>query len=146
MFEHVGYKNYREYMEVVDRCLNDDGLSLLHTVGSNTTSIDADPWTNKYIFPNGSIPSLSQINDCVADIFTIEDFHNFGPDYDKTLVEWYNNFVESWPYIKDNYDQRFYRMWTYYLLSFAGAFRSRYLQLWQIVLSKNINGGYESIR
>ena len=77
----------------------------------------------------------------------MEDWHNFRSDYDKTLLQWHKNFVGNWENIKDQYDDRFYRMWTYYLLSMAGSFRSGKTQLWQIVYSKNgVPGGYEAVR
>lgn len=147
MFEHVGAKNYREFMEVVDRCLKDDGLFLLHTIGSNTTTLFADPWIDKYIFPNGHVPSIAQIGESVEGLFIMEDWHNFGSDYDKTLVFWYNNFDKEWSHLSDKYGNRFYRMWRYYLLGCAGCFRARDIQLWQVVFSKQgIPGGYHSVR
>jgi cyclopropane-fatty-acyl-phospholipid synthase len=147
MFEHVGDKNYRTYFEVAKRCLKDDGLFLLHTIGKSVASRITDPWINKYIFPNGVLPSVKQIATGIEGIFVMEDWHNFGPDYDKTLMAWHDNFVAHWPELKGNYSEQFYRMWRYYLLSCAGAFRSRQIQLWQIVLSKNgVSGGYCSIR
>ena len=147
MFEHVGYKNYAEYFKVAARCLKDEGLFLLHTIGNNVTTIKTDPWIDKYIFPNGLLPSLPQITQAVEKRFIIEDVHNFGADYDKTLMAWFKNFTAHWDEIKAHYSERFYRIWTYYLLSCAGTFRSREIQLWQIVLSKNgVPGGYQSIR
>ena len=148
MFEHVGNKNYREYMKVVRRCLKDNGLFLLHTIGRNDFSTHtSDPWLMKYIFPNSMIPSAVQITKASEGLFTIEDWHNFGIDYDKTLMAWHKNFNKNWNKIKDNYNARFKRMWNYYLLICAGAFRSRKKQLWQVVLSKNrVNRGYQSIR
>jgi len=143
MFEHVGYKNYRNYMEVARRCLNDGGLFLLHTIGRNTSSKATDPWTNKYIFPNGMIPSPEQISKSVQGLLVIEDWHNFGQDYDPTLMAWNENFQNNYDSLKERYDERFKRMWEYYLLMCAGTFRSRRNQLWQLVLSKNgLKGGY----
>ncbi|WP_328185806.1 cyclopropane fatty acyl phospholipid synthase [Marinobacter sp. OP 3.4] len=136
MFEHVGEKNYRTYMEVAQRCLKDGGLFLLHTIGKNQRSHGNDPWIDKYIFPNGELPSVGQIGDAVDDLFVVEDLHNFGPDYDRTLMAWYRNFEEAWPRFSDELGERFFRMWRFYLLSCAGAFRARDLQLWQWVLSK----------
>jgi cyclopropane-fatty-acyl-phospholipid synthase len=147
MFEHVGLKNYREYMEVAKRCLKENGLFLLHTIGSLKSGDNTDPWIGKYIFPNGMLPSLKQITTNVEKLFVIEDVHNFGIYYDKTLMTWYENFEKVWPELKDKYGDRFYRMWKYYLLCCAGAFRARSIQLWQIVLSPHgVPGGYESIR
>jgi len=147
MFEHVGHKNYRTYMEVAARCLKDDGLFLLHTIGNARPSPLPDPWIDRYIFPNGILPASSQVTHAYEGLFVMEDWHNFGPDYDKTLMAWHANFEKAWPSLKGQYDERFYRMWTYYLLSCAGFFRSRKGQLWQVVLSKNgVKGGYESVR
>lgn len=147
MFEHVGPKNYRTFFKVAKRCLKENGLFLLHTIGSPTTGSSSDPWLNKYIFPNGALPSFKQITSSVENLFIIEDAHNFGADYDKTLIAWHKNFEKSWPKIKDKYGERFYRMWNYYLLSCAGAFRARNIQLWQIVLSPHgVRGGYKPVR
>ncbi|MBI2052461.1 MAG: cyclopropane fatty acyl phospholipid synthase [Candidatus Sungbacteria bacterium] len=147
MFEHVGYKNYRTYMEIMRRCLKDGGFFLLHTIGGNVSTKTTDPWISKYIFPNSMLPSIKQIGKSIEGLFVMEDWHNFGADYDKTLMAWYENFENNWNAIKSNYDERFYRMWKYYLLMCAGSFRTRKNQLWQIVLSKKgALGGYESVR
>ncbi len=136
LMEHVGYKNYRTFMELMDRTLKDDGIAFVHTIGGNKSSTICNPWTEKYIFPNSAIPSISQIGKAMEGLFVMEDFHNFGEDYDKTLMAWYHNFIDHWPELKSKYDDRFYRMWSYYLLSCAGSFRCRSLQLWQIVMTK----------
>lgn len=142
MFEHVGPKNYRTYFEVAARNLKPDGLFLLHTIGSNQTDLNVDPWINKYIFPNGCLPSVAHIASNSEDLFVLEDWHNFGVDYDRTLMAWFEAFQKSWPEIKDNYSDRFYRMFTYYLNACAGAFRARNIQLWQVLLSpKGVEGG-----
>jgi cyclopropane-fatty-acyl-phospholipid synthase len=143
MFEHVGHKNYATFMEVVGRCLSEEGLCLLHTIGGSPASeATADPWITKYIFPNGQTPSLRQVSQAMHGRFVMEDWHNFGPDYDRTLMAWYENFSRHWPELEASFDQRFFRMWKYYLLSCAGAFRARDIQLWQIVKSKHgVQGG-----
>ncbi|MEM9243394.1 MAG: cyclopropane fatty acyl phospholipid synthase [Pseudomonadota bacterium] len=147
MFEHVGVKNYQTYMRAAYRCLKEDGLFLLHTIGNSDSVLKTDPWLHKYIFPNGVIPSIKQIGKAIEGLFVMEDLHNFGVDYEKTLLCWHDNFLKVWDEIKSKYDQRFYRMWTYYLLTCAGSFRARDMQLWQIVLSKHgLIGGYKSIR
>jgi cyclopropane-fatty-acyl-phospholipid synthase len=147
MFEHVGSKNYRTYFKVIERCLNNNGLLLLHTIGSKKSCKSTDAWIDKYIFPGGMLPSLAQITKSIEGLMMIEDVHNFGADYDKTLMAWFENFDKHWCKLKDQYDERFYRMWKYYLLSCAGSFRCRQNQLWQIVMSKKgIVGGYKSIR
>ena len=147
MFEHVGYKNYDTFMDITHRLLKEDGLMLLHTIGSNASQLTGDEWLNKYIFPNGMLPSIQQIADAAQGRFVMEDWHNFGADYDKSLMSWYHNFEKHWPELKTQYSERFYRMWKYYLLSCAGMFRARAAQLWQVILSKNgVAGGYQSIR
>jgi len=147
MFEHVGHKNYRAYMEKAHELLDDGGLFLLHTIGGNHTQNHGDPWSEKYIFPNGMLPSIKQVGTAIEGLFVMEDWHNFSAYYDDTLMAWHANFEAAWPALKAGFDERFYRMWRYYLLSFAAAFRARNVQLWQIVLSKNgVKGGYRSIR
>lgn len=147
MIEHVGVKNYPIFMQTAKKCLKENGLFLLHTIGGLKSEEKTDPWTNKYIFPNGMIPSLYQLAKSIEGVFVVEDLQNFGAYYDKTLMEWYNNFESNWSSLKNTYDERFYRMWRYYLLSCAGAFRARSLQLWQFVLSPcGIKNGYNSIR
>ena len=147
MFEHVGWRNHRTYMEFVHKCLNDDGLFLLHTIGDRRSEQVNDPWMGKYIFPNALIPSMGQIGTALDDLFIIEDVHNFGFYYDRTLMSWFENFDRCWDSLKKAYDNRFYRMWKYYLLSSAGPFRARSLQVWQIILSKHgVSGGYSAVR
>ncbi len=147
MFEHVGYKNYATYMRVMHKLLENDGLFLLHTIGSDYTVRTADAWITKYIFPNSMLPSAEQITRACNKLFLIEDWQNFGAYYDKTLMAWFENFNAHWPELKTDYDERFYRIWKYYLLMCAGAFRTRLNQLWQIVLSPNgVDGCYQSPR
>lgn len=147
MFEHVGYRNYRTFMKVVNRLLSNDGLFLLHTIGRNASVRSNDPWIEKYIFPNSMLPSIKQIGISIENLFVMEDLHNFSTDYDKTLMAWFENFDLNWEKLKSKYSDRFYRMWKYYLLVSAGSFRARHFQLWQIVFSKNgVLGGYTSIR
>ncbi|MBT4086875.1 MAG: cyclopropane fatty acyl phospholipid synthase [Deltaproteobacteria bacterium] len=139
MLEHVGYKNYRTYMECVDQNLKDDGIAFIQTIGANKSTTTVNEWTSKFIFPNSMIPSISQIGQAMEELFVMEDWHNLGEHYDKTLMAWFENFESAWPKLKKQYDNRFYRMWKYYLLSCAGAFRSRNLQAWQIVMRKPSN-------
>lgn len=135
MFEHVGEKNYEAFMKSVHRCLKPDGIFLLHTIGSNESETSCDPWINKYIFPNGMLPSVAQIGRAAEGLFVMEDWHNLGPHYEKTLMAWYDNFQREWGRLRSKYDEKFKRMWEYYLLSCAGAFRARHIQLWQIVFT-----------
>ena len=147
MFEHVGGKNYRAYFECVQRCLRDDGLSLLHCIGTNSAPAQPDPWIEKYIFPNSMVPAAEQVTEALRDLFVVEDWHNFGADYDRTLQAWLANFTAAWPKLASAYDERFRRMWTYYLAVSAASFRSRRSQLWQLVLSAHgVPGGYRAPR
>jgi cyclopropane-fatty-acyl-phospholipid synthase len=147
MFEHVGVKNYATYFDVARRCTADDGLFLLHTIGSNVSSNHTDPWIEKYIFPNSMIPSAEQIANAAEGVFVTEDWHNFGADYDRTLMAWRDNFDAAWPSLQARYDERFRRMWRYYLSACAAVFRSRRTHLWQLVLSpRGVPGGYRAPR
>ncbi|QDE38570.1 cyclopropane fatty acyl phospholipid synthase [Luteibacter pinisoli] len=142
MFEHVGGKNYRPWFEVARRCLRPDGLVLLHCIGSNGAPGRPDPWIEKYIFPNSMIPSMAQMASALENLFVVEDWHNFGTDYDRTLVAWLANFEAAWPQLAGRYDERFRRMWHYYIGCSAGVFRSRRDQLWQLTLSPHgVPGG-----
>lgn len=136
MFEHVGPKNYRAFMKVAHRCLKEKGIFLLQTIGSNFSRINCDPWINRYIFPNGMLPSIAQIARAAERLLVIEDVHNLGPHYERTLLAWNDRFQKAWTRLSGRYDQTFKRMWEYYLLSCAGSFRARNIQLWQIVMAK----------
>ncbi len=135
MFEHVGMKNYRTFMEVAERCLKKGGLFLLHTIGSNASKVNGDRWINRYIFPNGMLPSLDQISKAAQGLFVIEDVQNLGTHYQKTLQSWNERFQKAWPGLSKTYDRTFKRMWEFYLMACAGAFAARHIQVWQIVMS-----------
>lgn len=147
MFEHVGAARYRAYLQQVRARLAPDGLFLLHTIAGNRSVHATDSWIATYIFPNSMLPSARQISAAAEQLLVMEDWHSFGPDYDPTLMAWYRNFTENWHRLRGRYDDRFYRMWTYYLLSCAGSFRARRNQLWQIVFSRDgLREGYRSFR
>jgi cyclopropane-fatty-acyl-phospholipid synthase len=147
MIEHVGAKNYRRYMRTAARCLHPEGLFLLHTIGNNITTREGEPWTDRYIFPDGILPSIRQLSTAAEGLFRLEDLHSFGQYYDPTLCAWNRNFTAGWAGLKERYGERFFRMWRYYLLSSAGSFRARHIQLWQIVLAPGKSHRiYESIR
>lgn len=144
MFEHVGRKNYKTYFKKARECLKPGGLFLLHTIGGLLRNHAPDPWLDKYIFPGGEVPALGQIADDTQRLFVIEDVHNFGADYDRTLMAWHANFLKGWDEIKQNYNETFFRMWNFYLLICAATFRARSSQLWQVVLSPDgVEGGYQ---
>jgi cyclopropane-fatty-acyl-phospholipid synthase len=145
MFEHVGHKNYRTYMEVVRRSLKPEGLFLLHTIGGRFAAARTDPWLTRYIFPNGMLPSPGQIAVAAEGLLNLEDWHNFPQDYERTLMCWYDRFEQAWGELRGGYDERFFRMWRYYLLACAGGFRAGGNQLWQVVFSRDgIVDGYNA--
>ncbi|MDU7693452.1 MAG: cyclopropane fatty acyl phospholipid synthase [Helicobacter sp.] len=146
MFEHVGVKNYNTFFSVVNNTLAENGSFLLHTIGSKKSGNNVDPWINKYIFPNGALPSVRQIASATEPYFVMEDWHNFGADYDKTLMAWHERFMATYPEISQNYSERFKRMFSYYLQACAGAFRARSIQLWQVVFSRGIEEGLRVAR
>lgn len=148
MFEHVGYRNYETFMQVARRCLADrDSTMLLHTIGSRHSTGTTDPWIAKYIFANSHLPSVAQIGSAIEDHLVLEDWHTFGPDYDRTLLAWHANINAAWERLPAEYDDRFQRMWNFYLLASAGSFRGRANQLWQLVLSRDgVTGSYRPRR
>lgn len=146
MFEHVGHKNYATYFKTVKRLLAHNGLFLLHTIGTNTSHLGADPWINTYIFPNGILPSVAQLVKPTEHLFVMEDWQNLGPDYDRTLMAWHERFERAWPSLSDRYNKRTYRMFRYYLLICAATFRSRSTQLWQVVFSHDRPARYDAPR
>lgn len=147
MFEHVGQKNYKTYFDTVQRLLKPQGLFLLHTIGSHTTNSTTDRWIDRYVFPNGKLPSAAELATVIEGHFLIEDWHNFGQDYDRTLMAWVAKFEHAWPTLAPRYGEKFRRMWLYYLKCCAGFFRSRQGQLWQLVLGgRERRETYRSIR
>lgn len=147
MFEHVGPKNHVAYFTAVKRLLKPQGLFLLHTIGLDRTAPHTDPWIDRYVFPNGRLPSARELTRAFEGLFVIEDWHNFGPDYDRTLMAWAGRFERAWPALQARYPPRFQRLWRYYLLSCAGLFRSHQGQLWQIVLAgRERERAYRSVR
>ena len=136
LMEHVGPKNYRAYMELAERCLAPGGVAFVHTIGSNHARTHIEPWFGKYIFPNAVLPTLSQLVVAMEGVFVTEDVHNLGEDYDRTLMAWWENFDAAWPRLRARYGEPFYRMWKYYLLASAGAFRARAQHLFQIVMTR----------
>jgi cyclopropane-fatty-acyl-phospholipid synthase len=138
MLEHVGPKNHRSMMKVVHRCLREDGIAVLHTIGSNVSQRHGIPFFEKHIFPNAASPSLAQLGKAMENLFIVEDLHNIGPDYEPTLLAWWKNFDAGYHTLdQKKYDERFYRMWRFYLLAAAGAVAARESQLWHLVLTHN---------
>jgi len=147
MLEHVGPKNFRGFFDVNSQLLTEDGIILHHTIGSNLSKSTTDPWFDKYVFPGGVVPSMAHLGKASETNWAIEDVHNFGPDYDRTLMSWYHNIEAVWDDLP-NYDEHFRRTWRYYLLSSAASFRARQLQLWQIVFrrARVVSPGYITVR
>ena len=147
MFEHVGPRHHGTFFDVARRSLKGNGLFLLHTIATVETSSATDPWIERYIFPQSQIPSLKQISSAAEGRFVVEDVHNIGAFYDPTLMAWHANVETHWLELSPRYDERFLRMWRYYLLSCAGSFRARYNQVLQIVLSpRGVPGGLTPVR
>ena len=143
MFEHVGHKNYATFMTKMRELIAPDGVFLLHTIGSNMHKISVDPWTRRYIFPNGMLPSARAIAKSIERRFVLEDWHSFGEYYARTLMAWEENFRLGAEKGLFSVPEKIYRMFRYYLLSCAGAFRARDIQLWQIALTPTgMRGGY----
>lgn len=146
MFEHVGVRNYRGFFERMRRCLGPDGLFLLHSIGGERSTDHTDPWIGRYVFPNSMLPSAAQLARALEGLFVIEDWQNFGADYDRTLQAWRANVERAWSRL-ERYDERFRRLWRFYLASSMALFRSRRGQLWQLVLSpRGVPGGYVAPR
>lgn len=150
MIEHIGHRNFRSIMEVIHRNLAPDGLFLLHTIGVDINGgEEKGNWLERYIFPGSEIPNAADLAASWRNLFVMEDWHNFGADYERTLVEWFKRFDQNWEKIRPMFEpnaERFYRMWKLYLLGCAGGFRARASQLWQIVLSKGgVPGGYQRV-
>jgi cyclopropane-fatty-acyl-phospholipid synthase len=136
MLEHVGPKNYRKYMRKVFETLRPGGVFVCQSIAANFSSHYPDPWVARYIFPNSMIPSAAQVSKATEKLLVLEDVQNLGGDYEKTLKAWESNFRRSWHRFASRYGETFYRMWRFYLLGCAGAFRARGLQLFQFVFSK----------
>jgi cyclopropane-fatty-acyl-phospholipid synthase len=146
MMEHVGPKNYKTFFQKCEDLLEPNGMMLHHTITANTPTNSTNPFFDKYIFAGGILPSLTGLARSSEGKFIIEDVHNFGPDYDKTLMQWYKNINAKWSEIPQ-YDLRFRKMWNFYLLASAAAFRSRSIQLLQAVFRPpHAAGKYLSVR
>jgi cyclopropane-fatty-acyl-phospholipid synthase len=148
MMEHVGRKNYRSFLARCARLVKPDGLCLVHTIGTSVTTDVTDPWIERRIFPGSVLPSVVDVARAAEGELTLEDWHSLGADYDRTLIAWHDNFAGYVASGEFERGERFNRTWRYYLLSFAGCFRTRRtIQLWQMVFSPGgRKGGYVSVR
>lgn len=138
MIEAVGPKNFSTFFEKVHELLKQNGRFALQAIGDLAAKPVPSTWMDKYIFPNGVLPSLPQLERASRGLFRFEHLENIGPDYDRTLMEWWRRFDAAYGRLRaknPKYDARFYRMWKFYLQSCAGLARSRVMQDWQIVYS-----------
>jgi len=137
MMEHIGYKNHRAMMEVVERCMTDEAVALVHTIGNNHSRLRSEGFVDKYLFPNAISPSIAQFGKAIDGLLVLEDVQNIGPHYAPTLMAWWENFNAGYDTLDHSvYDDRFYRLWRYYLLAATGASSSRKGQLWHFVMTK----------
>jgi cyclopropane-fatty-acyl-phospholipid synthase len=141
MFEHVGVPHYGEYFGFVKDHLVDDGLALIHTIGHIGPPNYGDPWLQKYIFPGGYTPALSEIQKAV-DRHTLvpTDIEALRLHYAETLRHWYERFMAHADEARELYDERFVRMWRYYLLSTEASFRpGGSVLVYQLQLGKSLD-------
>jgi len=137
MFEHVGPKNHRTFMESVRNLLKPDGLFLCHTITGNTTGGRSDRFISRHIFANSAIPSATQVLQAAEGLFVNEDMHNLGPYYVPTLRAWEAGFMRSIEEFRIRFGEEFVRMWRFYLLSCSAAFQARRLQVFQFLFSRD---------
>jgi cyclopropane-fatty-acyl-phospholipid synthase len=150
MIEAVGRKNLGVYFDTISRCLKEHGLCLIQAISTETFSLHSHPavdqyvvWLLKHIFPNGYLPTFTQLAHPTRKSMVVEDIQNLSTNYAKTLHAWSENFVASWPQLRSNYDETFRRIWIYYLSGCMAFFRKRLVQVYQVVYSKNgFIGGY----
>jgi cyclopropane-fatty-acyl-phospholipid synthase len=135
MFEHVGRNSYAAYFDKCYELLEDDGIMLLHTMGwARRGPWNHNAFINKYIFPGGELPTMAHLTQEFTDKWHLEDWHSFGMSYIQTLREWRQK-LDGWKDM-DHFDDRFRRMWDYYLCACAASFRRKRVKLWQLVWTK----------
>lgn len=146
MVEHVGRENYRLFTGCVDKVLETGGLFLLHFI-SALKEHTGDPWVRKYIFPGGTVPSLREIVNCMAENnFHTLDVENLRLHYNKTLLCWEKNFMEHKDEVTRMFDEKFVRMWDLYLSACAATFHNGIIDLHQVLVSKGINNSLPMVR
>ena len=140
MFEHVGVKYFKTYLSKANDILKDNGVFLLHTIGQRGKPTATSPWIRKYIFPGGYIPSLSEVmNETQKLNINVTDVEVLRLHYAHTLSRWYQNVMENKDKIIKMFDQRFFRMWEFYLLASKYSFVNMGNVVFQIQIAKNIN-------
>ncbi len=144
MLGHLKPKHYKHYFQFVNRTLREGGSHLVQVAGSSMRAVRSDPWVQRYIFPGGYVPAPSQLIAAAQASLNLEDWQILTKDHDQTFMAWHENLSAAWKDFEEEVDERTVRMWRYYLLSFAGVFRSNASQLWQIVFSKSaVNPTYK---
>jgi cyclopropane-fatty-acyl-phospholipid synthase len=138
MFEHVGRKFYRKFFKQVNKLLHDNGVSLIHTIGSVNPPRDPHPWVTKYIFPGGYTPSLSEVTTPIEKAgLIVSDIEVLRLHYSHTLRHWKENCIKNKEKIIEMFDERFFRMWEFYLTGCEIAFKWGDQVVYQIQLTKN---------
>jgi cyclopropane-fatty-acyl-phospholipid synthase len=137
--EHVGHRNHRLFFETIAARLQRGGHALVHSIGVDRTEYRGGRFLDTYVFPRVNLPSIAQVGQAIDGLFVLDDLHNIGTDYDRTLMAWHERFQRAWPDLESRYGWRlggrFKRMWEFYLLTAAGFVRSRRAQVWQMVLT-----------
>ena len=145
MFEHVGKKFYNTFFKSMNKLLKEDGTFLLHTIGVVDKPTPPNKFINKYIFPGGICPSFSQIIEPIEKTgLIVADIETLIRHYDKTLESWLERFLDKKNLIKDLFDERFVKMWEFYLASCAAAFRYRDLAVFQLQIVKNFQSAHRT--
>jgi len=138
MFEHVGRKFYKNFFNQIVKLLNDDGVSLIHTIGSVNPPSDPHPWITKYIFPGGYTPSLSEVISPIENAgLIVSDIEVLKLHYSYTLRHWKENCIKNKGQIIKMFDEKFFRMWEFYLASCESAFKWGDQVVYQLQLTKN---------
>ena len=139
MFEHVGKKFYRKYFKCVYDLLNENGAALIHTIGSIDKPRDPQPWISKYVFPGGYTPSLSEIARPIEDSnLILNDLEVLRLHYALTLRNWRERFLNKKNKVLEMFDERFFRMWEFYLAGCEMAFKWGDQVVFQFQLSKKL--------
>jgi cyclopropane-fatty-acyl-phospholipid synthase len=138
MVEHVGRKFYKTFFKKINDLMTEDGLSLIHTIGSTEPKSPPQPWISRYIFPGGLVPSGSDLIDAIEKTgLVLTDMESLIRHYDQTLKAWLERFQDNRSKAKKMYDERFCKMWEFYLASCSAAFKYRDLLVYQLQIAKN---------
>ena len=139
MFEHVGAPHYREFFRSMRRLLKEDGVALLHTIGRTTPPGSTNPWITKYIFPGGYIPAMSEVTAAIErEGLIVTDVEVLRLHYAETLKNWHERFLDNIKWVRELYDERFCRMWRFYLIACEVGFRHAGQVVFQFQISRNV--------